>query len=131
MEQQSRFNLSNVLLVNSLVDFLFGAGLLVGPEPILRLFRLSTDKPAMLMAQFYGGALVALGLIALLARGFTDLKARDGAVITMFVASIIGGFVAALGTLGKVLREAGWPTVAVFLAFALSYGYLQFIRRGE
>ena len=128
---QSRFNLRNLFLVNGLVDLALAAALLVGPDTVLKLFRLSTDPTGKLMAQLYGGSLVALGVIALYARSFTDLKARDGAAMTLFLASVAGFVVSLLATLGRVLREAGWPTVLVFLAFALSYGYLQFIKQGE
>jgi hypothetical protein len=127
----SKFNLRNLFLVHSIFAFALALGLLLGAETILRLYRLSTGNTEKLMAQFFGGSLVAIGVIAWFARETTDLKARDGMAISLFLSAVISFVIALLATLGKVLRDGGWPTVIVFLAFALSYAYLQFIKRGE
>jgi len=127
----SNFNLRNVFLVNALVDLIFALALLIGPETVLRLLRLSSDNPVIFMARLFGGSLVGLGLLAWFARDFADLKARDGAAISLFLMSVLAFIVTLLATVAGWLRVAGWPIVLIFLAFTLSYGYLQFVRRGE
>jgi|RifCSP13_1_1023834.scaffolds.fasta_scaffold255364_1 hypothetical protein len=127
----SKFNLRNVFLVNAIVDVAFALVVLIGPETVLRLLRLSNGNTEMLMARLWAGALIALGVIAWFARDFTDIKARDVVAISLLLFAVIGFVVALLATLGNVLRVAGWGIVAVFLAFALSYGYLQLMKKGE
>lgn len=127
----SKFNLRNVFLVNALVDVAFALVVLIGPETVLRLLRLSNGNTEMLMARLWAGALIALGVIAWFARDFTDIKARDVVAISLLLFAVIGFVVALLATLGNVLRVAGWGIVTVFLAFALSYGYLQLVKKGE
>jgi hypothetical protein len=127
----SRFNLRTVFLVNALLDLAFALGLLIGPDTILRLYGLSTNKTELLLARFYGGSMVTLAMLAWFARDFTDRKARDASATALFFGALVGFIVALLATLGNVLRVAGWPTVLVFLALGVSYGYLLFIKPGE
>ena len=127
----TKFNLRNLFLVNSIAAFALALGLLLGAETVLRLYHLSTGNTEKLMAQFFGGSLVTIGLIAWFARDMADLKARDAMAISLFLTAVIGFVISLLATLGNVLRDGGWPTVIVFLAFALSYAYLQFVKQGE
>lgn len=124
----SKFNLRNVFLVNAIVDLAFALGLLIGPDTILRLYGLSTNKTELLLARFYGGSMATLAMLAWFARDFVDRKARDAAATALFFGALVGLIVALLATLGNVLRDGGWPTVLVFLAFAGSYGYLLFAK---
>jgi hypothetical protein len=127
----STFNLRNVFLANALVYLIFALALLIGPETVLRLLRLSSDNPVIFLARLFGGSLVGLGLIAWFARDFADLKARDAASVSLFLTAVLAFIVTLLATLANWLRVAGWPISIIFLALALSYGYLQFVRRGE
>ena len=127
-----KFNLRNVFLVNAVLAFALALGFLLGPDTVLRLYGLSSDKTQILLAQLFGTSLVTIGMVAWF--GYTmvdDIKARDAMAITMFITNIIFFVITLLGALGRILRVAAWPTVIIFLAFALSYGYLQFVKQGE
>ena len=62
------------------------------------------------------------------ARDAGESKARRGIVIALFVGDVLGFIVALLGQLSGVLNALGWSTVALYLLFALGYGYFQFVK---
>ncbi|OGO21870.1 MAG: hypothetical protein A2Y54_02680 [Chloroflexi bacterium RBG_16_51_16] len=127
-----KFNLRNVFLVNAVLAFALALGFLLGPDTLLRLYGLSSDKTQILLAQLFGTSLVTIGMVAWFGSTMVDnLKARDAMAITLFITNTIFFVITLLGTLGRTIRVAAWPTVILFLAFALSYGYLQFIKQGE
>ncbi len=127
-----KFNLRTVFLVNAVMAFALALGFLLGPDTLLRLYGLSSDKTQILLAQLFGTSLVTIGMVAWFGSTMIDdLKARDAMAITLFITNIIFFVITLLGTLGRILRVAAWPTVIVFLAFALAYGYLQFVKQGQ
>ena len=128
---KTTFNLRNVFLANSIVYLVYALALLIGPDTMVQVLRMPNDAHVILMLRFFGGSLVGLGMLAWFARDFADLRARDAAAISLFLQSLLAFIVALLGTIAGRLRVAGWPIALVFLALALSYGYLQFVRRGE
>ena len=66
------------------------------------------------------------------AKDFTDTRARDGAVLSLFLFSAIGFVVTLLAELSNVTRAgSAWIIVVVFLFFTLGYGYFQFIGPSE
>ena len=122
-------NLRTVFLVNALVAFVFGVGLLLGPEPILKLFGLSAGTTESLGAQFFGAGLVAVGLITWFAKDFVDPGASNAIATSLFFGSLCGLVVAVLGVLSKVIRTNSWVIILLYLVFIAGYGYLQFFNR--
>jgi hypothetical protein len=104
---------------------------LIGPDTVVKLLRFSNDPHVILALRFLGGSLAGLGMLAWYARDFTDLKARDGAAVSLFLACVLGFIVALLATAANTLKVAGWPIALIFLGLAASIGYLQFLKRAE
>jgi hypothetical protein len=83
------------------------------------------------VAQLLGAALTLPGLLGFFAGGMTDAGARRSVVISLFVFEVIGLAVSLLGMLSKVMNITGWGIVALFLLFALGYGYFLFMKPSE
>ena len=125
-------NLRNLFLLDTVVAFLFALATLLGPSTVLKFFGLSTGNSEQLLAQIIGAALVGFGLLGWFAKDFTDTRARDGAVLSLFLFSAIGFVVTLLAELSNVTRAgSAWIIVVVFLFFTLGYGYFQFIGPSE
>jgi hypothetical protein len=119
--------ISNLYLLSMVVAFIFALGLLLGPTTILQLFGLSTGNSEKLLAQLIGAALAGFGMLSWFARDFSDPKAQDGAAISLFLFNVIAFVVSILAVFSKVWRSGGWLAVAIFLLFALAFGYFQFV----
>lgn len=121
-------NLRNLFLLDSVVAFLFALATLLGPSTVLKFFGLSTGNTEQLLAQIIGAALVGFGLLGWFAKDFADMRARDGAVLSLFLFSAIGFVVTLLAELSNVTRAGSvWIIVVIFLFFTLGYGYFQFV----
>jgi hypothetical protein len=126
-----------VLIVNTIVALIFAAGLLLAPKTMLALFGISVGSTANFnaslgfVAQLLGAALTLPGLLGFFAGGMTDAGARRSVVISLFVFEVIGLAVSLLGMLSKVMNITGWGIVALFLLFALGYGYFLFMKPSE
>lgn len=122
----NNLNLRNVFLANSIVAFAFALGFLLGPEALLKLFGLSAGATEALTAQFFGTALVAVGLITWFAKDFADPSASKAVALSLFFAALCGLVVTVLGVLSRVIRTNSWLVIALYVLFIAAYGYLQF-----
>lgn len=124
--------LRNLFLLDTVLAFVFALVALLGPTTMLKFFGLSTGDTEKLLAQIIGGALVGFGLLSWFAKDFTDARAQDGAVLSLFLFSAIGFVVTLLGELSNVTRAGSvWIIVVIFLFFTLGYGYFQFLGPSE
>src|SRR5262245_19673746 len=119
----NNFNLRNLFIVNAVVALAYALGLLLGPKYLLSFYGLTSGTSELLEAQLFGASLIAIGLLAWFARDFNDQTARDGVVISLFFSDVVGFVVTLLATLSKVMKDAGWSAVVIFLVLALGYGY--------
>jgi hypothetical protein len=126
-----------VFILNTIVALIFAAGLLLAPRTVLGLFGISvgttvTANASMsFVAQLLGAALTLPGLLGLFGGGMTDAGARRSVVLSLFIFDVIGLAVSLLGMLSKVMNVTGWGIVALFLIFALGYGYFLFMQPSE
>ncbi|NCC30488.1 MAG: hypothetical protein EOM24_00520 [Chloroflexia bacterium] len=121
--------LSNLMAVKSIVCFVFGIPMLLAPVPILIFFGITLDPGGSLIAQLLGAMVILLGTLLWLAR---NAAASDPALRAIVFAVVVGdtiGFVVLLlGQLAGVTNALGWINVAIWLFFAVSFAYFQFVR---
>jgi len=121
-------NLRNLFLLSAVVALLFALGLLLGAPTLLTVFKLKTGPSENLVAQLLGAALIVPALISWFARDVSEPGSRAAVVVPLFLFNAIGFVISLLGQLAKVSGSAGWLIVAIFLIFALGFGYFQFVR---
>jgi hypothetical protein len=116
-------NLKNLFVVQAIVALACGIGLLASPRTVMLLYGVAQEPGTVLMTRYFGVELLALGLLAALARNVSDSDAKR-AILTAYVASdAIGLIVSLVGTLSGVMNAVGWTTVVIYLFFGLAFGY--------
>jgi hypothetical protein len=126
-----------LFILNTIVALIFAAGLLLAPKTMLALFHLSVGSTVSFnatlnfVAQLLGAALILPFLLTWFASSMTEAGARRSVAVSLFVFQIAGFAVSLLGMLSKVMSVTGWVIVALFLFFALGYGYFLFMKQSE
>ena len=113
--------LPTLLLVAGILALVFGSGFLLAPGTLLPLYAVDPAPPTILIARFFGVALVQLGLALYLLRETRDLVAHRGLVLAGVVGSAAGAVVALMGVLSGLTNAMGWSTVAIYVALLLGY----------
>jgi hypothetical protein len=114
--------LRTLLLIGGLVALAFGLGFLLVPRPVLSLYGVVASPVVVLLARFFGAALVQLGLILLLIRDVPDPRTQRGVVLGSFLGSLAGLVVALTGQFWGVVNAVGWSSVAIYGLLLLGYG---------
>jgi len=120
--------LSNLFIVNAVIALGYGISLVLVPATVLSLHGMTQGPSERLAGQFFGAALIALGLLTWFARNAADSEARRAIVLAQSISTAIGVIVGVLGTLSGVMNAVGWLGVGLYLLLALGYGYFQFLK---
>src|SRR2546421_11703943 len=75
--------LATLLSVNAIVALAYALGLLLVPATLLKVYGITSGPGERLMAQFFGVALLAVGLLTWLARNVADPIARRAFVLAL------------------------------------------------
>ena len=116
-----------LFVLNALVAVIVGAAFLFVPDRMLGLFETDAYAATVLMARFFGSAMVALGLVLWFAMG-ADANVQKGMGWALFISAILGLVVNVLGIANGVIRSNGWITVIVYVLFALLYAFMLFLQ---
>jgi hypothetical protein len=81
-----------------------------------------------MVAQFFGTAMLALGLLLWFAKDVTDEAVQRGMGVALLVAAVAGLVVTVIGTAGGVLRSNGWIAILAYALFGLGYAFLVFVK---
>lgn len=118
-----------LFVIDAVLAFLFGLAFLFVPERVLGLFG-TTEKYAstLLLARFFGTALLALGLVLWFAKDAEEGVLR-GVGIALIVGALAGLIVTLLGTFssGAVIRSNSWIAMLLYLLAGLGSAYLVFL----
>ena len=120
--------LRTLLLIGGLLGLVFGIGFLLAPRPMLALYGVPADPPVVLLARFFGAALVQVGLVFYLIRDVGDPKTQRGVIIGSFIGSVAGLVVALTGQFWGLVNQFGWSTVAIYGLLTFGYGSIIFGR---
>jgi len=121
-------NLRTLLVVAAVIGAVYGIAFVVASGPLLSLFGITLDKAGTLVAQLFGGALIALAVVNWFARNVTDPEARQAVVFGNLAGDAVGFVVILLGQLAGITNALGWSSVAIYLLLALGFAYVQFVQ---
>ena len=97
---------------------------------MLSIYGVTQGPGEILMARYYGVALIAIGLVFWLARDVTDARARRAIILGLLISDFIGVIVSVQGTLSGVMSAVGWSAVGIYVLLGLGVAYL-FMRPGS
>ena len=120
--------LSTLLLIAGVIALVFGIGFLLAPRGLLHLYGVTPDPAVVLMARFFGAALVQVGLVFYLIRDVGDPRTQRGVVIGSFLGTLAGLVVALTAQFWGLLNSFGWSTVAIYGFVLVGYGTFVFGR---
>jgi hypothetical protein len=115
-----------VFLINAFIAVLLGLGFLVVPNRILGQFGVDGYAATRMLSQFFGTAILGLGLLLWFAKDVTDANLQKGMGIALLVGAGAGLLITVMGTISGVLRENWWLALVVYAMLGAPYGYLLF-----
>jgi len=120
--------LRNLLVISTIVCLVYGIILVLTPATMLSLHGIAQDPGERLMAQYFGSALIAIGLLTWFARDVADSEAQRAIILALLISDVIGVIVAVLGTVSGVMSAVGWSAVGIYLMLSLGFAYFQFMK---
>jgi len=121
--------LSQFLVLNAVVSLVYGIGELLMPTTILSIYGITQGPGEQLLVQFFGVALIGIGLLAWFARNVAAAEAQRAIVLAYLISNAIGIVVSVLGTTSGVMSAVGWSAVLIYLVLTLGYAYFQFMKK--
>jgi hypothetical protein len=110
------------LMIAAVVFVLYGLAFVLIPSLFMGMYGGPPDRPAVFMGQFFGSAMIGLGLVWWFAKDFGAADATRGVLIAGAVSTAIGGLLGCWGVLSGLTNALGWTTVffnALFFVCAL------------
>jgi ABC-type Mn2+/Zn2+ transport system permease subunit len=120
-----------LFLLNSFVAFLLGLAFLVVPTMAISQFGVDSYTSTKMIAQFFGTAMLTLGLLLWFAKDVTSEAVQRHMGISLLVGSLAGALVTVLGTVSGTLRANAWIAIVVYILFGLGYAYLVFMKKPQ
>ena len=120
--------LSNLLIINAILTLIYGIGFVLVPAAVWSIYGMTPSPGMSLAGQFFGVALIGIGLVTWFARNVVDSAAQRAIILGLLIADVVGIIVAVLGTLSGVMNAVGWSAVGIYLLLALGYAYFQFAK---
>jgi len=115
--------LKAVLIIKAIACIGFGLPLLIIPEKLVSLFDVTISSGGAFFAREYGGALVGLFFLFLLAINSEASKALKAIVFFGFLYDLINFFVSLFVNLSGLMNFLGWGIVVIYFIFTLGFGY--------
>jgi hypothetical protein len=112
---------TTVFLAAAVLALVFGLSFLLAPGPVLSVYGAATEPATLLMARFFGVALLQLGVALYLLKDVRDATVVRGLAMAGVVGSTAGVIVALLGVVGGVVNALGWSTVVIYGLLLLGY----------
>ena|SRR5688572_1359987 len=117
-----------MFLINAFIAILLGLGFLVLPHRILGLLGVDEYAATKLLSQFFGTAMLGLGLLLWFAKDVTEAHLQKGMGIALLVGASAGLIITVMGTTSGILRENWWIAIVFYAILGLAYAYLVFLK---
>jgi hypothetical protein len=129
--KENKMGYRTLFLLNAFVAFLLGLAFLVVPALAISQFGVDSYTSTRMIAQFFGTAMLTLGLLLWFAKDVTNDTVQKRMGIALLVGSLAGALVTVLGTVSGTLRANAWMAIVVYVLFGLGYAYLIFLRKPQ
>ncbi len=117
-----------MFLINAFIAILLGLGFLVLPDRILGQFGVDGYAATKLLSQFFGTAMLGLGLLLWFAKDVTEANLQKGMGIALLVGAAAGLAITVLGTTSGILRSNWWIAMVLYTLLGLANAYLVFLK---
>lgn len=112
------------LTIVAVVAVIYGLAFVLIPDSMAELYGMKMPQPnAILNIQFFGSALLSLGIIAWFARESGDWATVRGILIGAAVGDVVGGIISVLGTIKGLTNALGWSSAILYALLVLGALY--------
>lgn len=117
-----------MLILNAIVVVLFGAFFLIMPQTALAQFGADVYVSTLMLARFFGGAMLMSGIFIWFLKDVFDQKTQKSLEMAMLAGSV-GGFILSLIGMTSigVIRTNGWILLVITIVFSMCYVFLLFL----
>lgn len=112
---------STVFLIAAVIAFVFGIGFLATPAVVLSVYGVAGDVPTVLMARFFGTALLQIAVTLWALKETRDTATQRGLALGGSIAGVAGLVVSLMATMAGTLNKMGWSAVAIYAILLLLY----------
>jgi len=119
-------NLKTLMIIKAVICLTFGLLLLLFPGFTYSLFGASLNDAGIFAAREYGAALMGSLCLTWYARSAAESQSRRAIILDLFVYDAIGVVISLLALYQGLFNPLGWGLVAIYLFFAVGYGYFWF-----
>jgi hypothetical protein len=123
--------LGTLMTIAAVVAFVFGLGFILVPAQTVALYDSPMDESGLWMARYLGSAFIGLAVLAWFARNAAQNGAMRAIILGFFVLNITGLIVAVWDALTGTGNALIWLNAAIYLFFALGFGYFQFMKPAD
>ena len=120
-----------LFLINALIAVLLGLGFLVVPSRLLGQLGVDEYAATKLLSQFFGTAMLGLGLLLWFVKDVTEGNLQKGMGIALLIGTAAGLIITVTGTTSGILRANWWVAMVVYAILGLAYAYLVFLKPNQ
>jgi hypothetical protein len=125
-------NAKQYFTIAAALAVIYGIGFLVIPGRLLILYGTPDPDPhIVLTAQYFGVALLSLGLIVWFVRNCADNATIRGVLMASVIGDVVGFVLTLWGISQGTLNASGWSTVVIYGLLAIGALYLLLLASPE
>ena len=122
--------LQTLMIIKAVVCLCLGVPILFAPIFTYSLFGASLNPGGVFAAREYGASLIGNLMVTWFARKAAESEARRAIILGLCVYDAIGFVVTLIALLTGVLGLLGWFAAAIYLFFAIGFGYFLLPQKG-
>lgn len=115
-----------MMIIKAVVCLSLGAPILIAPIFLYSLFGASLSPGGVFAAREYGASLIGNLMLTWFARNAVESDARRAIALALCVYDAIGFVVTLIAQFSGVLGPLGWFAAAIYLFFAIGFGWFLF-----
>lgn len=115
--------LKTLLIIKAIVCLVLGLTVLFAPKFLYSIFGATLTAGGIFAAREYGASMMGNLMLTWFARNADESQARRAIVIALCIYDAVGVVVTVIAILAGVLNPLAWLVVALYLFFALGFGY--------
>ena len=121
--------LQTLMIIKAVVCLCLGVPILLASSFTYSLFGASLNPGGVFAAREYGASLIGNLMVTWFARKAAESEARRAIILGLCVYDAIGFVVTLIALLTGVLGLLGWFAAAIYLFFAVGFGYFLLPRK--